>query len=170
MTYDYIVLGAGITGLALLKTLRRKGYNNILGIEAEKEAGGLCRTFYVEGHVCDIGGHFFQTKYKDVEDFIFGAFPKEKMYQIDPRISKIRLDGIDIDYPLEANIWQLPLAKQVDFLISIVRNGEAMGKPEPKNYEEWIRWKLGNKVCDEYLIPYNSKIWGVPSHEMDVDL
>lgn len=40
MTYDYIVLGAGITGLALLKTLRRKGYNNILGIEAEKEAGG----------------------------------------------------------------------------------------------------------------------------------
>ena len=39
MTYDYIVLGAGITGLALLKTLRRKGYNNILGIEAEKEAG-----------------------------------------------------------------------------------------------------------------------------------
>lgn len=169
MTYDYIVLGAGITGLALLKTLRRKGYNNILGIEAEKEAGGLCRTFYVEGHVCDIGGHFFQTKYKDVEGFIFGAFPKEKMYQIDPRISKIRLDGIDIDYPLEANIWQLPLAKQVDFLISIVRNGEAMGKPEPKNYEEWIRWKLGNKVCDEYLIPYNSKIWGVPSHEMDVD-
>ena len=41
MTYDYIVLGAGITGLTLLKKLKEKGYNNILGIEREKEAGGL---------------------------------------------------------------------------------------------------------------------------------
>ena len=28
---------------------------------------------------------------------------------------------------------------------------------------------MGDKVCDEYLIPYNSKLWGVPSNEMDVD-
>ena len=169
MTYDYIVLGAGITGLTLLKKLKEKGYNNILGIEREKEAGGLCRTFYVEGHACDIGGHFFQTKFPEVEGFVFSHFSKEKMYQINPRISKINIYGIDIDYPLEANLWQLPVEKQVEYLISIVRNGEALGKPEPKNYEEWIRWKLGDKVCDEYLIPYNSKLWGVPSDEMDID-
>lgn len=169
MTYDYIVLGAGITGLTLLKKLRQKGYNNILGIEAEKEAGGLCRTCYVDGHAMDIGGHFFQTKYPDVEEFVFSSFPKEKMYQINPRISKIKLHGQDIDYPLEANIWQLPIKEQVEYLISVIRNGEALGKPEPKNYEEWIRWKLGDKICDEYLIPYNDKIWGIPSNEMDVD-
>lgn len=169
MTYDYIILGAGITGLTLLKKLKEKGYNNILGLEAEKEAGGLCRTFYVDGHACDIGGHFFQTKYKDVEEFVFSNFPKDQMYQINPRISKIRIDGQDIDYPLEANIWQLPINKQIEYLISVVRNGEALGKPEPKNYEEWIRWKLGDKICDEYLIPYNNKLWGVPSNEMDVD-
>ena len=169
MTYDYIVLGAGITGLTLLKKLKEKGYNNILGIEIEKEAGGLCRTFYVDGHACDIGGHFFQTEFPEVEEFVFSHFSKEKMYQINPRISKINIYGIDIDYPLEANLWQLPVEKQVEYLISIVRNGEALGKPEPKNYEEWIRWKLGDKVCDEYLIPYNSKLWGVPSDEMDVD-
>lgn len=169
MIYDYIVLGAGITGLTLLTKLKEKGYENILGLEMEKEAGGLCRTFYVDGHVCDIGGHFFQTKYKEVEDFIFSYFPKEKFYQINPRISKISLKGIDIDYPLEANIWQLPVKEQIDFLISIVRNGEALGKPEPKNYEEWIRWKLGDKICDEYLIPYNNKLWGVKSSDMDID-
>lgn len=169
MTYDYIILGAGISGLTLLKKLRQKGHSNILGLEAENEAGGLCRTFYVDGHACDIGGHFFQTKYPEVEEFVFSAFPKEKMYQINPRISKITLDGTDIDYPLEANIWQLPIVKQIGFLISVIRNGEALGRPEPKNYEEWIRWKLGDKICDEYLIPYNNKLWGVPSDQMDVD-
>ena len=50
MTYDYIILGAGISGLTLLKKLRQKGHSNILGLEAENEAGGLCRTFYVDGH------------------------------------------------------------------------------------------------------------------------
>lgn len=169
MIYDYIILGAGITGLTLMKKMRQRGITNILGIESEKQAGGLCRTFYVDGHACDIGGHFFQTKFKDVEDFVFSYFPRNKMYQINPRISKIKLDGQDIDYPLEANLWQLPVKKQIDYLISIIRNGEALGKSEPKNYEEWIRWKLGNKICDEYLIPYNNKVWGVPSDEMDVD-
>ena len=126
----------------------------------KKKAGGLCRSFYVEGHVVDIGGHFFQTKYKEVEDFIFASFPKEKMYKIDPRISKISIEGMDVDYPLESNLWQLPVDKQIKYLISVIRNGEALGKPEPKNYEEWIRWKLGDMICDNYLLPYNTKIMG----------
>lgn len=59
MIYDYVVLGTGITGLTVLKKLKEKGIQNILGLEAEAEAGGLCRTFYIDGHACDIGGHFF---------------------------------------------------------------------------------------------------------------
>lgn len=167
--YDYIILGAGITGLTLLKKLSDKGITNMLGLEAEVEAGGLCRSFYVDGHYVDIGGHFFQTKYKDVEDFVFANFPREEMYKIDPRISKISMEGMDIDYPLESNLWQFPIDKQIDYLISVIRNGEALGKPEPKNYEEWIRWKLGDKICENYLIPYNIKLWGIQPSEMDVD-
>lgn len=168
MLYDYIILGAGITGLTLMKKLRQKGYS-VLTLESENEAGGLCRTFYVDGHACDIGGHFFQTKFPDVEEFVFSCFPREKMYKIDPRISKISIEGMDIDYPLESNLWQFPVDKQIEYLISVIRNGEALGKPEPKNYEEWIRWKLGDKICDGYLIPYNIKLWGIEPAEMDVD-
>ena len=168
MLYDYIILGAGITGLTLMKKLRQKGYS-VLTLEAENEAGGLCRTIYVDGHACDIGGHFFQTKFPDVEEFVFSCFPREKMYKIDPRISKISIEGTDIDYPLESNLWQFPVDKQIEYLISVIRNGEALGKPEPKNYEEWIRWKLGDKICDGYLIPYNIKLWGIEPVEMDVD-
>ena len=168
MLYDYIILGAGITGLTLMKKLRQKGYS-VLTLEAENEAGGLCRTFYVDGHACDIGGHFFQTKFPDVEEFVFSCFPREKMYKIDPRISKISIEGMDIDYPLESNLWQFPVDKQIEYLISVIRNGEALGKPEPQNYEEWIRWKLGDKICDGYLIPYNIKLWGIEPADMDVD-
>ena len=47
MTYDYIILGAGITGLTLLKKMRQKGIVNILALEAEKEPGGLRRIFFM---------------------------------------------------------------------------------------------------------------------------
>lgn len=167
--HDIIILGAGITGLTLLKRLKRKGVHNVIALEADSTPGGLCRSFYVDGHVVDIGGHFFQTKYKDVEEFVFESFPQENFYQINPRISKIKIEGIDLDYPLESNLWQLPISKQIEYLISVIRNGEALGKPEPSNYEEWIRWKLGNKICDNYLLPYNKKLWGISPSEMDVD-
>lgn len=169
MIYDVLVLGAGVTGITLLKAMRRRGLKRIMALEAGSEPGGLCRSFYVDGHVVDIGGHFFQTAFPEVEELIFSCFPREKMYRIDPRISKISLEGMDIDYPLESNLWQLPLDTQIDYLLSVVRNGEALGKPEPENYEAWIRWKLGDKICDNYLIPYNIKLWGIPPCEMDVD-
>jgi protoporphyrinogen oxidase len=86
-----------------------------------------------------------------------------------PRISKINIENTDIDYPIESNLWKLPIEKQIKYLISVIRNGESLGKPEPKNYEEWIRWKLGSQICDNYMIPYNAKLWGVEPKEMDID-
>ena len=75
MIYDFIILGAGVTGITLLKAMRRRGIRNVMALEAEAEPGGLCRSFYVDGHVVDIGGHFFQTKFPDVEEFLFSSFP-----------------------------------------------------------------------------------------------
>lgn len=167
--YDYIVIGAGVTGITLSKKLKEAGIKNILVLEAEKEVGGLCTTKIIDGHILDIGGgHFFGTKHKEVYDYVFKYLPEREFNYI-PRVSKINLENTDIDYPVESNLWQLPIDKQIEYLISVVRNGQSLGKPEPKNYEEWIRWKLGDKICDNYMIPYNTKLWGVEPSEMDVD-
>ncbi len=165
---DFLIIGGGITGITLLKKLRQKGFN-VLALEAKEYAGGLCRTENIDGHILDIGGgHFFHTKYKDVFDFVFKYIPESEFNYIS-RVSKIRLGENTIDYPLESNLWQLPIDKQILYLISVIRNGESLNFPEPKNYEEWIRWKLGNLICDNYMIPYNTKLWGVNPSEMDID-
>ena len=166
--FDYIIIGAGPTGLTLCHKLKEKN-KNVLVLEASEEVGGLCGTKYIDGHVMDIGGHFLETKYQDVYDFIFKFFPKENQYNMVPRIARIQIENMDIDYPLESNLWQLPIEKQVSYLISVIRNGEALGKPAPTNYEEWIRWKLGDKICDNYFIPYITKLWGVGPEELDID-
>lgn len=168
MLYDYIIIGGGITGLTLCHKLIERN-KNVLILETDDEVGGLCRTKYIGDHIMDIGGHFLETKYQDVYDFIFKYYPKDNFYQINPRIAKINIHNTDIDYPLESNLWQLPIKKQIQYLISVIRNGEGLGKSAPTNYEEWIRWKLGDKICDNYLIPYNMKLWGVVPKELDID-
>lgn len=167
--YEYIIIGAGITGVTLCKKFREAGITDILVLEADDRVGGLCKSEEIDGHQLDIGGgHFFHTKYPKVFEYVFSHLP-EKEFRYYKRVSKIALEGTTIDYPVESNIWQLPLEQQIRYLISVVRNGESQNKPEPENYEEWVRWKLGDAICDNYMIPYNEKLWGVKLSEMDCD-
>jgi hypothetical protein len=41
--------------------------------------------------------------------------------------------------------------------------------PPPSDFAAWIRWKLGDRIAERYMLPYNRKIWGVPAEEMDID-
>lgn len=167
--YEYLIIGAGITGLTLCKKFREAGVTNILVLEEDKRVGGLCKSEIIDGHVLDIGGgHFFHTKHPEIFEYVFSHFP-QKEFQYYKRVSKIELEGCTIDYPVESNIWQMPIEKQIQYLVSVIRNGESQGKSEPRNYEEWIRWKLGDVICDNYMIPYNEKLWGVELNQMDCD-
>src|SRR3954468_7156658 len=105
-TYDYIIIGGGITGITMARLLQLAGVKSILVLEADSEPGGLCRTKKVADHYLDIGGgHFLCTKYKEVYDFVFAHLPKSE-FNFFNRVSKIQIEGHEIDYPLESNIWQ----------------------------------------------------------------
>lgn len=45
----YLILGAGPAGLTLANRLLEFGESSVCVLEKESEAGGLCRTKYVEG-------------------------------------------------------------------------------------------------------------------------
>ena len=85
--------------------------------------------------------------------------PKEEwnFYQ---RNSKIQIDGQLIDHPIEANIWQLSVPEQVEYLKSIAVAGCNLGIDKPERFVDWICWKLGKKIADTYMLPYNQKMFG----------
>ncbi|MDA8104532.1 MAG: NAD(P)-binding protein [Nitrospiraceae bacterium] len=167
--YNYIIIGAGPSGLAFAHTLKQLGETSFLLIEKESVAGGLCRSAQVEGAPLDIGGgHFLDEKRRDVLDLLFSFLPREDWKQYS-RISKIKLHGAYVDYPLEANLWQLPIADQLDFLESIAEARFASNASTPQSFEDWIVWHFGKRVSREYMLPYNRKIWSVDLSTLGTD-
>ena len=110
---------------------------------------------------CDVGGgHFLDVKKKDVLDLVFRHMPREE-WNLHDRVSKITIRGTEVDHPLEANLWQLPVEAQIDFLESIAQAGCVRGQPMPESFQDWITWKLGDRIAGEYMLPYNKKIWSM---------
>ncbi len=156
---NYLILGAGPSGLTLAHRLKEQGETSYLLLEKEEEAGGLCRSVCVDGSPLDLGGgHFLDVRRPNVTEFLFRFMPREE-WELFERDSRIRIDGRMVGHPLEANIWQFDLAEQVSYLTSIARAGCNLEKPMPKQFVEWIVWKLGQRIADRYMLPYNQKMF-----------
>ena len=156
----YLILGAGPAGLTLAAALKEKGINDLLVIEKENEAGGLCRSCDVDGSPFDIGGgHFLDVRRPRVNEFLFKFMPEEEWDRYS-RDSRIELKGQMIGSPIEANIWMLDTDSQVEYLKAIAEAGCVSGKPMPEKFTEWIYWKLGKRIAEDYMIPYNKKMFG----------
>lgn len=159
--FKYIILGAGPAGLTFANKLLEIGETSFIVLEKESRAGGLCRTEIIDGSPLDIGGgHFLDERNEKALEFIFKFMPEHEWKKFE-RISTIKLENNEINYPFESNIWQFPIQKQVNYLLSISKAGCSLGEKMPKKFVNWIAWKLGEQIAHDYMIPYNEKIWSV---------
>ena len=159
-TMKYLILGAGPAGLTFANMLLEHGEKDFLVLERNPEAGGLCRSTEVDGSPFDIGGgHFLDVKDPGVTSFMFRFLPEDEWDRYE-RDSRIDLYGDIIGSPIEANIWQLPEDKQKRYLDAIECAGCNTGKDMPARFTEWIEWKLGKAIAEDYMLPYNRKMFG----------
>lgn len=154
-----LILGAGPAGLACAAGLKRRGITDFIVLEKEATAGGLCRSATVDGGPLDIGGgHILDVRRPEVNAFLFSFLP-ETEWNVFDRKTKIRVGGHEIGYPFESNVWQLPEAEQVECIETIATAGCVRGDPMPERFTDWIHWKLGRKIAEMYMLPYNRKIF-----------
>lgn len=155
----YIILGAGPTGLTFANKLKQSGETDFIVLEREAEAGGLCRSQDVDGSAFDIGGgHFLDVRRPKVNEFLFKFMPEEE-WDLYTRDSRIVVGENEVNHPIEANIWQMKIEDQVEYLKSIAVAGCNLGTDMPQEFVDWIYWKLGSKVAEDYMIPYNQKMF-----------
>ncbi len=150
------ILGGGVAGLSLSYFL---GPDTEI-LEKDDQCGGLCRSFEKDGFTYDIGGHIMFSKDQEILDFEVNLL-KGKLNQLFRRNS-IWFKGRFIKYPFENGLAALDKEDIFDCLYHFLDNPQ---RPQ-NNFEDWIYNTFGKGLAENYLIPYNTKIWKTPPKEM----
>jgi protoporphyrinogen oxidase len=161
---DVVILGAGLAGLSAARHLR-DGYRLL---EAGPCVGGLCATTVDGGFRFDVTGHLFHSRDAAIRRWIAGLLG-DSLVQVERR-ARIFSHGVYTRYPYQANTFGLPPAVAFECLhgfLAAWERREAHRRP-PRDFEEYIRRHFGDGIARQFMIPYNTKLWGVPPRRMSL--
>ena len=167
------ILGGGWAGLLVAKRLIENGIENISILEAAKEGyqGGLLRSEVINGFTFDCGGpHLLFSRDKEILSYVKGILNSNCHIEI--RKNFIFYKNQNIPYPFENGIYQLAPKERVKFIRGIIERMIFSARNEnwkPKNFLDWILGFFGEYMANEYLIPYNEKIWKRPLDKIAAD-
>ncbi len=153
------IIGAGVTGLSMAQLLKDKYEIEVL--EKNSIFGGIARVKEIDGipyHL--VGGHCFNSKKPEVMKFVFEKILPESEWNQIERDAKISFKEHMIDYPIEFSIKQIANFN-ADLALNITADFLNASGKEKENLSEWFKAKFGKTLAEEYLIPYNRKIWGL---------
>ena len=157
---DTLIIGAGITGLSLASFFDSADY---LIVERDSEVGGYCKTTTRNGFVWDYSGHFFHFNDQEIKDYILENMECEVITV--SKKSHIYYKDKLIDFPFQNNIHQLPLDEFIECLYDLRHSGNN----KIVTFTDFIKDKLGESICDKFILPYNEKLYACNLDNLDQD-
>jgi protoporphyrinogen oxidase len=150
------IIGGGISGLTIAQCLKNK--YDVTVFESDSRPGGLIKCERIDGNLYHIvGGHVFNSKRQDVLDWFWQFFNREDEFIKATRNAIVYL-GKPIGYPIENHIYQFDKDVQKQIIMDLL-DIQKFGRPDPINFEEFLRFRFGETLYDKYFKPYNEKVW-----------
>lgn len=154
---DYVIVGSGLTGGTIARTL----------VEAGREVVVLERRSHVGGNVHDhkhpsgvrihtYGPHYFRTGSDELWDWV-GRFADFYKYEA---VVKSLVDGRIENWPIAGSY----IARTVG------RDWKPSFTGTPRNFEEASLAMMPELVYRKFVKGYSEKQWGVKAHELAADL
>jgi UDP-galactopyranose mutase len=152
-----LVIGAGLTGCTIARTLADAGVNVTL-VEKGATVGGMCADHSdpYGNLVQTFGPHIFHTNDQSVWDFV------HRFTCIQPYRHKVlaRYNGGLYPFPVNRNTIER-------INIGVADKEHTPTGPEPDtNAQDWLNWRLGEVLTKMFFAGYSSKQWGVPLSEI----
>lgn len=157
------ILGAGLTGLSAALACQRDGIGYRL-YERDSEPGGLARTSEEAGYRFDHTGHLLHLGNAALRDEVLDWLGND--FSVIQRNSKIWSNGVYTDYPFQANTFGLPAEVAYECVLGFVRAATEEHASPPANFEEYCQRHFGAGISKHFMLPYNSRLWGVPAREI----
>jgi len=160
----HLIVGAGVSGLAMAAALRDRDY---LVLEADSEIGGYCKTVVREGFTWDYSGHFFHFKHPEIEAWLRARMAGQEVRTVHKK-SFIRYGDRMIDFPFQKNIHQLPQDEFIDCLHDLYF-ARAGAPPAEDSFKAMLYARFGRAIAEKFLIPYNEKLYACDLGTLDRD-
>ena len=158
---QYLIIGAGISGLSMARMLHEQSKDYLL-LEKSDRPGGLVKCDVIDGHLFHrVGGHVFNTKIPAVKDWFWAHFNREEEFLQTERQAGIRMDEKTIGYPIENYLYMLP-EEHIRSIFGELATLSDKGKKDPMsydNFEAFLRGNFGDTLYKLYFEPFNRKIW-----------
>ena len=156
---DVLILGGGITGLALAERLKGSGLRTLI-LEKAGETGGLSRTAKAGNFLFDLGGHRLYFSKPAVREWTEKLLKGRAILRPE-RNSAVFTGGRLLKYPptfLNGLLYAAPV------LFSKGRRAET--RQPPATLKGWLETRLGPRVHDRYFRDYTKKVWGLGTDEL----
>ena len=161
---EFLVLGAGVTGLTVARELLEKG-ENVVVIEKTGNVGGLAQSQVINGISIDYGPHLFHTAHSEIIDYWRGlvgdSLCEKQFYAGNFQAGKI------FDYPVNRETISSQYSKQeVDIIETQLNKTEAAKLSTARNYHEYVRALAGDFLAEKFFTRYPRKLWGMDTKEL----
>jgi UDP-galactopyranose mutase len=157
MKYDYIVVGAGLTGAVIARELANIGASVIVCERRNHIAGNVHDHWHESGiNVHTYGPHYFRANNDDLWAYV-NKFTK--FYKYEPALKSL-VDGAFENWPISGSY--------IKSKIGIGWQPEFKGKPN--NFEEAALSLMPRMIYEKFVKGYTEKQWGVTALQLSADL
>ena len=164
MSYDYLVVGAGLYGAVFAQVAKAKG-KKVLVIDKRDHIAGNIYTEEIEGiNVHKYCAHIFHTNNKKVWEYIT-QFAEFNRFTNSPVANyKGELYSLPFNMYTFNQMWGVVTPKEA--AAKIEEQKAAAGVTEPKNLEEQAISLVGTDIYEKLVKGYTEQQWGRPCHEL----
>lgn len=156
MKYDAVIVGAGMFGSALARTLADRGKKPLV-VEKRDHLGGMCHTELREGLVFHrYGPHVFHTNDPLIWEWIQRFAEFDQFMVRTKAVAKGRLWSFPVNLLTLHQLWGIKTPEEAAKRFE----KERVKIEAPSNLEDWVLSVYGREIYDLFYHGYTLKQWG----------
>jgi protoporphyrinogen oxidase len=178
--HSTVIIGAGLAGIstalhlgAVSNTPNTPNTSNTshpntpdaVILEREAAPGGLCVSREEKGYTFDLTGHWLHLRDKEMRRLCLEALGLDEVQ----RESRIWTHGRFCEYPFQANLKGLPEEVVEECLEGLMEAKLAPPAADRVDFGAHVLRHFGAGIARHFMIPYNTKLWGVPPGQIGSD-
>ncbi|OGL59538.1 MAG: hypothetical protein A3I72_03315 [Candidatus Tectomicrobia bacterium RIFCSPLOWO2_02_FULL_70_19] len=164
------ILGGGPAGLAAGYYLRKAGFG-VEVLEAAGEVGGNCRTVEIDGFRFDTGAHRFHDKDPEITQEVRRLIGEGGLHEVEVP-SRILSERSYYHFPIRPKdiLLSAGAGKALRVAVDLARRALRPRGGPPRSFEEFARATYGDWLAERFLLPYTSKLWGLPCGALSAEV